>query len=139
MDAVLAAIGVEWSILQHKHLAAPVVDVKTARNIWPFDRMLQHGAVMEQPDVLCAAFGSLWAERLRALHCSSRYLDPKKRAPIDYGSPAAYLEAKGWTRVAGTNDGKSTWTKESRTISLDAKEPDMKAWRRIATAAPADV
>lgn len=67
MDERLRAIGVNWKILENKSLEAPVLDVKTGRNIWPFSHLMDAGACLVDPEEVCDSFGDPWATRLRGL------------------------------------------------------------------------
>ena len=67
MDKALQKIGVQWHIIRHKSIEAPVLDVKTWRNLTSFNSLLGAGADELSPEDICDAFGEPWAERLRAL------------------------------------------------------------------------
>lgn len=142
MDDHLRSIGVSWKILPHKSVEAPIIDVKTPRNLWPFKRMVRAGATPVAPETICASLGYPWAERLYALHATSLLRpDPvllvraERSEPAKVG-PAAYLHKRGWKCVENTAQGTSLWRKDQLVFTLDPREPYFKTWRRLTAILP---
>lgn len=67
LDTRLRSIGVTWHVIPHKSLSAPVVDVKTGRNLAGFDSIMRHGATLCDWDEVVRAFGEPWVGRLEGI------------------------------------------------------------------------